>query len=97
MKELVETTWWLEWCAPEDWHWARLQIFDSGESQILDCDGNYHSFNNKKDAKYWLSEDEYSKYEDLIEYGAILSTVMPPSANNEVEMIALIQLLAKQG
>lgn len=96
MKELVETTWWLEWCAPEYWHWARLQIFKSGKAQILDCDGKYHSFDNKQDAEYWLSEDEYSRYEDLIEDGEILSTVIPPSANNEIEMIVLIQSLAKQ-
>jgi hypothetical protein len=95
MQAALETTWWLEVSAPEQWHWSRLQIFRDGKAKILDCDGNYHTFSTKRDAELWLREDEYSRYEHFIEDGEIAPTVTPPLAHNEDELVELIKFLAK--
>jgi hypothetical protein len=84
----IETTWWLMWSMlPEKLNWARLTIASDGSAEVLDCDGKYHRFATRDDARNWLNEDEFSRLDRLIEDGEVEIGTMPPSAASDAELI----------
>ena len=83
-----------------DLNWARLRVFESGESEVFDMDGKTHSFISENDASNWLSEDEYTSFksldsEDEKEYCIDLSKIKPPIAVNDMELKRLMYVRAK--
>jgi hypothetical protein len=74
-----KVSWWLDWSAlPERLLWARLNVSETGQAAILDCDGRRHSFPDEDAARLWLLEDEYSMLETLIEEGEVPVNLAPP-------------------
>jgi hypothetical protein len=74
-----KVSWWLDWSAlPERRLWARLDVSETGQAEVLDCDGRRHSFPGEDAAILWLLEDEYSRLETLIEEGEVPVNLAPP-------------------
>jgi hypothetical protein len=67
--EIVKVEWWLSWCHEyPDLFWARLRIFSDGKADVLFQDGNkLFGFDNEEYAGYFVSEDEFGKFENLDE------------------------------
>ena len=81
-----EESWWLD-SSNDSVMWARLRVFTDGGAEVLDLDGKRHHFASKRDAVLWLQEDEYLAYRDAIAEGEIPSTVLPPEASTEAELV----------
>jgi hypothetical protein len=79
--------WWLDSSGLPDLLWARLTVYSDGSAEVLDLDGTYHDFASREEAVDWLSEDEYSRMDDLIEDGLLPDTTTPPSAPSEAELV----------
>lgn len=93
MKSPVEESWWLDWSAlPDRLLWARLWDFADGSAKVLDLDGAYHWFSNGADARFWLAEDESSKFQDLIEDGEVPAEIQVPTAANDRELVPLMSV-----
>ena len=91
MPTVVETSWWLDWSAvPDRLLWARLRVFADGSAEVLDLDGHYHRFDNRREAFFWLNEDEYSALADLIEDGEVEPALTPPHAETDHELVPLM-------
>ena len=89
----TETSWWLDWAAlPERLLWARLQVSSAGNARVFDLDGNYHSFPDRESATLWLNEEEYSRYETMLEYGELDAAVCPPQAATDAQLISLMNV-----
>jgi hypothetical protein len=89
--------WWLDSSALPDLYWARLTIFDDGSAEVLDLDGTRHDFALREEAVHWLSEDEYSRMDDLIEDGELPDTTTPPSASSDAELVLQMLVHADRG
>ncbi|HEX8230900.1 MAG TPA: hypothetical protein VF826_16510 [Chloroflexia bacterium] len=86
--------WWLDRSAlPGTLMWSRLTVYGDGSAEVLDLDGKSHEFTSRKDAEDWLSEDEYSPMDDLVEDGDLPATMVPPSAPSDAELV--LKMLAK--
>jgi hypothetical protein len=93
MTEAVETSWWLDWSGlPDHLLWARLRVFADGSAEILDLDGRYHRFGDREAAVLWLNEDEYSLLEHLVEDGEVGLEVLPPTAEDDAELVQLMMV-----
>lgn len=87
----METSWWIDWGAlPDRLIWARLQVAEDGSAVVLDMDGKYHRFPDRRDAGFWLNEDEYSQLAHLVEDGGVGLAVSPPSALSDRELVPLM-------
>lgn len=78
-----------------DLNWARLRVFDEGEAEVLDCDGNVHRFETKREAINWLLEDEFTAFENLdadeeVDYGIKISELVPPAGKSDYEILSLM-------
>jgi hypothetical protein len=84
----TETSWWLDESAlPDRFLWARLQVAEDGSAVVLDLDGVYHRFEDRQLAHYWLIEDEYSPWTELVQDGEIGADVTPPVATSDQELV----------
>jgi len=96
--DIVETSWWLDFAALPDLHWARLQLLSDGSAAILDLDGRTHRFADAEQATRWLGEDEYSRWSDAGDAfwrdecadAGCEPPAGPPSAGSDAELIALM-------
>jgi hypothetical protein len=87
----VKISWWLDRSAlPERLLWARLQVADDGAAVVLDLDGTSHCFPNEQAARSWLYEDEYAMLAHLVEDGEVASSVLPPMAASDRELMPLM-------
>jgi hypothetical protein len=87
----AQTTWWLDSGAlPDRLLWARLFVAANDSAVVLDCDGHYHNFSSSQAARLWLLEDEYSLLSHLVEEGEVSPDQAPPSAPNDVALVALM-------
>lgn len=91
ISHFAKEEWWLMYSSFPDLNWARLRVFESGESEVFDMDGKTHSFKSEKDATNWLLEDEYISIksldsEDEKEYAIDLSKIRPPNAAGAEEL-----------
>jgi len=87
----VETSWWLDWGAlPDRLIWARLQVAQDGSAVVLDMDGVYHRFPDRREAGFWLNEDEYSLLAHLVDDGEVEPGVAPPVAASDRELVPLM-------
>jgi hypothetical protein len=85
-----QDSWWLDWSALPDLHWARLRVFEDGASEVFDLDGKTHRFETEDEARHWLSEDEYSALDTLMEQGEVVPTVAPPAAATDAALVRLM-------
>lgn len=89
----METSWWLDWSAlPHRLIWARLQVAENGSAVVLDMDGVYHRFPDRREAGFWLNEDEYSQLVHLVDDGEVGPEVSPPVASSDPELIPLMRV-----
>jgi hypothetical protein len=92
IRTAIETAWWLEWGATASHQrWARLQVFADGSAQVLDLDGFYHDFETAHDAINWLSEDEYSPAEHVIEEARLFG-LLAPNAGTDKDLVPLMHV-----
>jgi hypothetical protein len=73
-------TWWLDESALPDLLWACLRVYENGAAEVLDLDGNIHQFDSEQEARFWLLEDEYSSFPNLIKDGDVEPLVQPREA-----------------
>jgi hypothetical protein len=93
-----QITWWLDSGAlPDRLVWARLSVSGDGSAEVLDCDGNYHRFENEQAARLWLNEDEYSGLAHMIEDGEVPSNLAPPNAPTDSELVKLMLVINAHG
>ena len=67
--EVEKVNWWLSYCHnyPE-FYWARLRTFSNGKADVLFQDENKaYGFDNEEYAGYFISEDEFSPFENINE------------------------------
>lgn len=65
--EVEKVQWWLSYCHEyPDLFWARLRKFSNGKVDVLFQDeGISYGFDNEEFAGYFISEDEFSKFENI--------------------------------
>ena len=65
--KIEQIEWWLSWCHEyPNLYWARLRKFSSGKADVLFQDENKtYGFENAEFAGYFISEDEFSIFEDI--------------------------------
>lgn len=85
-KYVVTVEWWLHTCdLPDCLTWARLRVFNDGTADSCFCKHcKLYGFENHDYARYFLSEDEYTCFnnmdeEDQEEYGIELVKIQPPT------------------
>ena len=68
-NKIEKVEWWLSWCHEyPDLFWARLRRFSNGKADILFQDENKaYGFENEEYAGYFISQDEFSKLENIDE------------------------------
>ncbi len=91
-NEIFEEYWWLMASSFPNLNWARMRVLSSTKVDVLDMDGNYHEFLDIDSARMWLLEDEFVEFknidsEDEIEYGIVISEIVVPNADSEVELV----------
>jgi hypothetical protein len=66
---IEKVEWWLSWCHEyPNLFWARLRIFSNGKADVLFQDENKtYGFENEEFAGYFISQDEFSKFENIDE------------------------------
>ena len=64
---IVEIEWWLSWyCEYPHLYWARVRVFANEKADVAFQDENKtYGFNNKEFAGYFVSEDEFSLFQNL--------------------------------
>jgi len=91
--KIEKVEWWLAWCSfyPE-LYWARLRTFSNGKADLLfQAENKAYGFENKEYAEYFLSEDEFTSFENLddedkkdLEIPSNVFIEIPNWANKEV-------------
>lgn len=67
--EVIKVQWWLSWVNEyPDLYWARLRTFSNGKADVLFQDeSNSYGFDNEEFAGYFISEDEFIRFENIDE------------------------------
>jgi hypothetical protein len=65
--KVEKVEWWYSWCHEyPNLFWARLRTFSNGKADVLFQDENKtYGFENEEYAGYFISEDEFSRFEHL--------------------------------
>ncbi len=68
-SEVVEVEWWLSWCHEyPDLFWARLRVFANARADVaFQGESKTFGFNDKEFAHHFVSEDEFSLFENVNE------------------------------
>ncbi len=86
-KNVVEVEWWISYaCEFPDLCWGRLRTFSDGNSDAAFQEKTTYGFDDRENAGYFLSEDEYVPFARLNEgeetlIGAKASQMSPPVWN----------------
>lgn len=91
MKNAIKETWWLMYCSYPDLHWARLRVYDDGSAQTFHFDLSKYNFLNEEEAVFFLTEDEYTAFdnldaEDEQEIGISLSSIDLPEGDTDEDL-----------
>ncbi|MBD2090605.1 hypothetical protein H6F67_12145 [Microcoleus sp. FACHB-1515] len=84
-KTVVKVEWWLSNCSPyPDLYWARLRVFSDGSADAAWAESQVYGFDREEYAGYFLSEDEYMRFdsmdeEDEADIGVKKSEISPPA------------------
>ncbi len=91
--EIEKIEWWISWCNEyPDLYWARLRRFTNDKADVLFQDEiKSFGFDNEEDARHFISEDEFSRFENMdeedrkdLESHTDLIIKTPTWENNEV-------------
>lgn len=68
-NKVEKSEWWLAWGSEyPDLYWARLRLFSNGMADVLFQDEvKTYGFENSEVGGYFISEDEFSKFENMDE------------------------------
>lgn len=94
-------SWWVLDPVPGVLVWARLVEREEGGAEVFDSTGLTTRFPDETSARMSLLDQAYRAYdgldeEDALEMGFSLTTVAPPRADTELELLrAMTQRLAK--
>jgi hypothetical protein len=89
-RRILKEEWWLDASSLPDLMWARLQVHNEHDAEVLDVAGQYHRFPSVGTAEAWLREDRYEELSGLIRAGSVPSTTIPPSASSDHELVPLM-------
>ena len=84
-KTLAQVEWWLSYCSEyPDLAWARLRVFSDGSADAAFDASKVYSFDERRFASFFLSEDEYLPFDSMDEQdeadiGAKKADISPPS------------------
>lgn len=75
--------------------WARLRMLDAGTAEVFDSDGNAQPYDSEDSARAALMDAEYVALEgmdadDAVARGMTLDELVPPQANDDAELRALM-------
>ena len=75
--------------------WARLRMLDAGTAEVFDSDGNAQPYDSEDSARAALMDAEYVALEgmdadDAVARGMTLDELVPPKANDDAELRALM-------
>lgn len=63
-KRLVKSEWWISYAsAPPDLQWARLRTYSDGTADAAFDPSKVYGFDAERFARYFLSEDEYMRFD----------------------------------
>jgi len=90
-RQIARVEWWLMDSLPE-LNWARLSVLSDGEARVFDCDGKTHAFPTEEDARTFLLEDEFQRWNsfeaaDFTEAGMLIEHVRPPEGASDAELL----------
>jgi len=70
-KTITKVEWWIS-CACEypDLYWGRLRVFSDGTADAAFDEAKVYGFDDPDSAGYFLSEDEYMRFEGMDEEDA---------------------------
>ena len=93
---VVETQWWCT-AVGDLLVWARLQVYESGLSEVLDASGEYLRYDDLTAARMALLDAEFRAFdgldeEDAAAFGFDLDSVEPPRATADEDLVPLMTL-----
>lgn len=83
----MQSTWWLA-SLGSLLVWARMDLHDSGIARVLDCDGNWLSYDSEDSARAALLDADFVTFEgidadDAQRMGFAFGTIEPPEAESD--------------
>ncbi len=93
---VAETQWWCT-AVGDLLVWARLQVYESGLSEVLDASGEYLRYDDATAARMALLDAEFRAFDGLDEddaaaFGFDLESVEPPHAASDEDLMPLMTL-----
>jgi hypothetical protein len=88
------TSWWIA-VLGRTLHWARLREHEAGTGEVLDHEGNLHTYDSLDTARSMLLDAGYVEFDgidedDALERGFSLDEVAPPRATDDDALVGLM-------
>lgn len=88
----LRQSWWLATLG-HVLHWARLGEREGGTGEVLDHNGNVHTYDSEDTARAMLMDAGFVEFdgmdeEDALERGFSLDELAPPRADSDDELVA---------